>query len=180
MDSALFSDRSIWTMIHGIVLGGGALLALAAALFALRVMSPPAAPDAMSKHQARQLAWLTALIAVMLWLAVLVGTYVTFPPYRATPPEGVADLARYPRSLIQSNPGTAWLHGFAMELKEHVPWIAAMLATAVAFVAGRDRSRLLSEPPVRRQATLLLAICFGLVSLVGVLGIFINKVAPLE
>ena len=38
MDSALFSDRSVWTMIHGIVLGGGALMALAAALFSLRVM----------------------------------------------------------------------------------------------------------------------------------------------
>ena len=30
MDSRLFSERGIWTMIHGIVLGGGALLALAA------------------------------------------------------------------------------------------------------------------------------------------------------
>ena len=29
----LFSERSIWTMVHGIGLGGGALLGLAAALF---------------------------------------------------------------------------------------------------------------------------------------------------
>jgi hypothetical protein len=29
----LFSERSIWTMVHGIGLGGGALVGLAAALF---------------------------------------------------------------------------------------------------------------------------------------------------
>src|SRR3970282_1460457 len=34
-DPMLFSDRSIWTMVHGIGLGGGALLGLAAALFYL-------------------------------------------------------------------------------------------------------------------------------------------------
>src|SRR5687767_10263844 len=34
----LFSDRSIWTMAHGIVLGGAALMGLAAALFALCAM----------------------------------------------------------------------------------------------------------------------------------------------
>ena len=31
----LFSDRSIWTMVHGMVLGGAALMGLAAALFSL-------------------------------------------------------------------------------------------------------------------------------------------------
>ena len=34
----LFTDRSILTMVHGLVFGGGALLVLAAALFALRVL----------------------------------------------------------------------------------------------------------------------------------------------
>jgi hypothetical protein len=180
MDTGLFSERSIWTMIHGIVLGGGALLALAAALFAFGVLRAPEVSNPAGQRQASRLAGLTTLIALALWLTVLVGTYVTFPPYRATPPEGLVDLAYYPRSLIQANPGTAWLHAFAMELKEHVPWIAAMLATAVAFVVARYRSRLLSDPPLRRLATLLLAVCFALASLAGVLGIFINKVAPLE
>ena len=31
----LFTDSSIWTMVHGIGLGGGALLGIAAALFYL-------------------------------------------------------------------------------------------------------------------------------------------------
>ena len=179
MDSMLFTVRSVWTMIHGVVLGGLALMALAAALYALGTHRTTGAADAVEEH-GRSLGWLATFIAVTLWLTVLVGTYVNFPPYRATPPEGVTDLARYPRSLIQSNPSTAWLHAFAMEIKEHVPWIAAMLATAVAFVAVRYRSALLRDPLLRRMAMTFLAICFILASFAGVLGILINKVAPLE
>jgi hypothetical protein len=180
MDSLLFSSRSVWTMVHGIVLGGGALMALAAALFGLVAMRTPSAAEPAAEPQARYLAWLLVLIAVLLWLTVLLGTYVTFPPYRATPPEGLADLTQYPRSLILANDGTAWLHSFAMEIKEHVPWIAAMLATGVAFVGLRYRSQLLSDPQLRRMATTLLATCFVLVAAVSLLGVFINKVAPLE
>lgn len=180
MDTMLFSQRSIWTMIHGIVLGGGALMALSAALFSLRAMRTADASGVAAQTQSTYLAWLIVFTAVVLWLTVLVGTYVSFPPYRATPPEGVTDLSQYPRSLIQSNPGTVWLHAFAMEIKEHVPWIAAMLATAVAFVGVRYRSRLVTDAQLRGMATTLLAICFVLVSFVAILGVFINKVAPLE
>ena len=180
MDPMLFTERSIWTMIHGIGLGGGALMALSAALFSLRAMRTDNAPQAVSANQARYLAWLIASAAVALWLTVLIGTYVTFPPYRATPPEGLTDLSQYPRFLIQSNPGTVWLHAFAMEIKEHMPWIAAMLATASAFIAARYRSQLLSDESLNRMVTMMLAICFAVVSFVALLGVFVNKVAPLE
>jgi hypothetical protein len=180
MDTMLFTTRSIWTMVHGIVLGGGALMALAAALFALYALRTSDGTHVAAQGPARHLAWLTVLTAALLWLTVLVGTYVNFPPYRATPPEGLTDLAQYPRSLIQSNPGTVWLHAFAMEVKEHVPWIAAMLATAVGAVAVRYKARLLSDAPLRAMAMTLLAICILLVSFAAILGVFINKVAPLE
>ena len=36
----LFSERGIWTMVHGIGLGGAALLGLAAALFYLYAARP--------------------------------------------------------------------------------------------------------------------------------------------
>ena len=171
----LFTDRSIWTIVHGIVLSGGALMALAAALFSLRTMRTGATPE-----QSRSLAQLLVFVAAMLWLAVLVGTYIVFPLYRATPPAGATDLSQFPRSLLLANPGTAWLVSFAMEIKEHVPWIASMLATAVAFVGMRYRSRLLNDAPLRNMAMTLLAICFVLISAVGLLGIFIYKVAPLQ
>jgi hypothetical protein len=180
MDTMLFTGRSIWTMVHGIVLGGGALMALAAALFALQVLPAYRAADLAPESQARSLAWLLVFTAVLLWATVLIGTYVTFPPYRATPPEGVTDLSQYPRSLIQSNPGTVWLHSFAMEIKEHMPWIAAMLATAAAHMGMRYRSEMLSNANLKRMVTTLLGVCFVLVAFVALLGVFINKVAPLE
>ena len=57
----LFTDRSIWTIVHGIVLSGGALMALAAALFSLRTMRTGATPE-----QSRSLAQLLVFVAAML------------------------------------------------------------------------------------------------------------------
>lgn len=179
MDTLLFSDRSVWTMAHGIFLGGGGLLAVSAALFAMIGMRTTPPGDA-ANAQSRYLAWLLVATAVLLWAAVIVGTYVSFPAYRATPPEGIADLSAYPRALIRSKPGTAWLHSYAMESKEHLPWIAAMLPTAVAFVASRYRGQLLTDDTLRRIGVSLLAFTLALVAGVSFLGILINKVAPLE
>jgi hypothetical protein len=180
VNTTLFSDRSIWTMTHGIVLGGGTLMALSMAIFSLRAMRAADVPGPVVRDQSRYLAGVLLFAAAALWLTVLVGTYVSFPAYRATPPEGLADLGRYPRSLLQSNPRTVWLHALAMEIKEHVPWIAAMLATAVAFVATRYRSRLLTDRRLNGMTTALVGICFALAAVSGLLGILINKVAPLE
>lgn len=183
MGTSLFTADSIWTMLHGIVLGGGAMMGLAAALFALVTLRVPFvadATDAAVHRHGRDFAWLTVFIAVMIWLTVLVGTYITFPDYRATPPEGVADLAQYPRSLLLASTGTAWLHSFAMEIKEHAPWIAAMLATSVAFVSVREPSGVLRDAALRRIVATLLALCFALVAAASLLGVFINKVAPLD
>ena len=176
----LFTDRSLWTMAHGVVLGGAALMALAAAMFALGVMRAPDRSDGAIDNQSRSLTALMVFIGVVLWLAVFVGTYLIFPPYRATPSGGVVDLSQYPRSLLLANPDTAWLHAFAMESKEHMHWIASMLATAVAFVSVRYRSMLLRDAGLRTTAMTLLAVSFVLVSFVGLMGVFIDKVAPLH
>ena len=175
----LFSARSIWTMLHGIALGGGALLALAATLFGLLVLK---SESDMSGPSARR-AWVSSLAtisSVLVWLTVIGGTYIVFPPYRATPPEGVTDLAAYPRSFLLASTDTAWLHGIAMEMKEHVPWIAAMLATAAAFITNRYRAEVFRESLERRLALTLLGLCVTLVATASLLGVFVNKVAPLE
>lgn len=180
MDIPLFSYDSILTMLHGLGAGGGGLLALFAALFALLTMRTDGHLDPVVEKRSRNLRWLIVLAAVLVWGAVIGGTYVVFPPYRATPPDGLTDLSGYPRSLLTSNPETEWLHSFAMETKEHVPWIAAMLAAAAAFIAMRYRSRILSDPTLNRMTTALLAICLALAGYVALLGTFVNKVAPLE
>jgi hypothetical protein len=166
-------------MLHGLVLSGGAMMLLVAALLSLRLMAAPNAA-AIPARQSNGFAALTVAIAVLLWLSVLGGTYIVFPMYRATPPEGTVALAEYPRALLLSNPDTRWLHAFAMEIKEHVPWIAAMLATAAAFIGMRYRSRMLGDAMLRRVTATLVAISFALVAAVALLGVFINKVAPLE
>lgn len=175
----LFSDRSIWTMLHGIGFGGAALLGLAAALFYLYA-ARASEGSADSPTASRALAGVTIFTAAMLWLTVIAGTYVIFPPYRATPPAGVTDLSHYPRSLVMASPDTAWLHAFAMESKEHMPWIAAMLATPVAFVAMRYRSRMVQDASMRNMAIMLLAVAFALVAYASLMGMFVNKVAPLQ
>lgn len=177
----LFSQRSLVTMLHGLVFGGGALMGLAAALFYLHVAGGTAAGEPPSSRAATsRLSWLLVGVTGLLWMAVLGGTYLVFPPYRATPPEGLAELSAYPRSFLLAGSSTAWLHAFAMEIKEHVPWSAAMLSTAVAFVQVRTRGRWLADPGTRGLGTLLLWICFGLAAVAALLGTFVNKVAPLQ
>jgi hypothetical protein len=67
-----------------------------------------------------------------------------------------------------------------MEIKEHVPWMAAMIATAVAFIGTKYRGSLLADAPLRVMTATLLAIVFALVSFVALLGVFVNKLAPLQ
>ena len=80
----LFSDRSLWTMLHGLVLSGGALMLLLTALFSLRVMAAPEGAIVPAR-QSNAFAWVTVAAATLLWLSVLGGTYIVFPMYRATP-----------------------------------------------------------------------------------------------
>jgi hypothetical protein len=175
----LFSARSIWTMLHGIALGGGALIALTATMFGLLVLKS----ESDASGTAARRTWvssLAAVSAVLVWLTVIGGTYIVFPPYRATPPEGVTDLAAYPRSFLLASSDTAWLHAIAMEMKEHVPWIAAMLATAAAFITSHYRAAVFRQSIERRLALTLLGLCVTLVATASLLGVFVNKVAPLD
>jgi hypothetical protein len=119
-------------------------------------------------------------MTVLLWFSVLMGTYKVFPLYRATPPEGLASLAAYPRAMLMASGETRWLHAFGMEIKEHMPWIAAMLTTAVAFITFRYRGRLLADDSLRRMAAVVLTISFAVVAFVALMGVFVNKVAPVE
>lgn len=172
----LFSDRSLFTMAHGIVLGGAALLGLFAAAHALWSSQPGAAADAPARS--RPLVQLTVFAAAALWLATLGGLYIVFPLYREPPPEGATDLTAFPRALLMADAGTRWLHAFAMEIKEHVPVAASMLATAVAFVALRYRATLVDDAALKSMSLTVLVISFVLASAAGLLGILVNKVAP--
>lgn len=177
----LFSGLSIWTMVHGVALGGGAMAALFGALLLVYVrIGDPPGPSGGTAMPSPLVGFFSVAAAALLWITVLAGTYIVFPPYRAAPPEGTMDLDSYPRSMLLAEPNTAWLHSFGMEIKEHVPWIAAMLTTAVAFVVVRYGGHLVRDPTVRRTVMGWLAISLALVSAVALLGVFVNKVAPVQ
>jgi hypothetical protein len=77
-----------------------------------------------------------------------------------------------------ADPDTADWHTFAMEWKEHVAWIAPLLATAAFFVAvyyGRD---LVRNQLARRIAMTLFVAAFGVAVVAGLLRALLTKKAP--
>lgn len=172
--------RELWTCLHGIILGAVFLLAFTGGFVALwDFRSDGIAADRLRRLHRRLIAW-TWTMAVLAWLTVIVGTYVVYPWYRAKPPAGTtaAQLARYPRSLLLASPQTAGWHEFAMEWKEHVAWLAPILATAVAFAVTRYGRQVAADPRARQALLVLFTFAFFAASVAGLLGALINKVAP--
>ena len=174
------SSRELWTALHGMIFGAGFLLVFAGVFCELWDLRSDWLTDEGTRHGARRLiagAWTMAILA---WLAVIVGTYAIYPWYRAKPPKGMtgAALVAYPKALLLSNPQTADWHEFAMEWKEHIGWFAPMLATAVAFVVTRYRRQLSQDPRVRRAVLFLFATAFCCAAVAGLIGAMINKFAP--
>ena len=174
------STRELWTALHGIVFGAVFLLAFTGGFMTLWGLRSGWITDEGARRSARRLIIWTWMMASLVWLTVIVGTYIIYPWYRAKPPAGTggATLAQYPKSLLLSDPQTADWHEFGMEWKEHVAWFAPILATAVAFVATRYRGRVATDVHVRRALLILYSLAFFTASVAGLLGALINKAAP--
>ena len=119
----------------------------------------------------RRLEWGTVSMAILTWLTVIVGTWVVYPWYREDTPDS-------PRSLLLENPDTADWHEFAMEWKEHIAWIAPMLATAAAFMVLYYRDDLIKNTLAKRIAMGLFIAAFVVAVIAGLLGALITKKAP--
>jgi hypothetical protein len=179
------SFRELVTALHGMVLGAAFLLAFSGGWVALRsIGSGDLTTEGRSRLHCR-MAMLLWSMTILAWLAVLLGTWVIYPWYRAKPPVagGVetpagAALAEYPKYLLLSNPQTTDWHEFGMEWKEHVAWLAPILATAVAFVATCRREQLARDAMLRRTVLFLYGVCFFAAAVAGGLGALINKAAP--
>ena len=172
--------RSLWTIIHGMGFGALFLLAASGALIELWFALAPAAIPAPSPIRERFLKLYLVVMAALAWLAVLTGTYIVYPWYRATPPAGAADLSAFPQKFLMHSPTTIGWHSLGMEWKEHVAWFAPIAITMVAFVFikyGRD---------LRNHKQLRAAVLgFALASVVsaaaaGFFGAMINKYAPVQ
>ncbi|HZZ42089.1 MAG TPA: hypothetical protein VFE58_04065 [Tepidisphaeraceae bacterium] len=176
------TSKEYWTALHGMVLGAGFLLAFsgsAISLWTLRAEWTTSAGSAANQRHLILGSWAMALLA---WLTVLVGTFIVYPWYRATPPVGTepSALVAYPKYRLTASPDTADWHTFGMEWKEHIGWLAPILATAVAVVATRNRRTLATQPRLRQIMLMLLTISFFCAVVAGLFGAFINKFAPVR
>ena len=170
--------RELWAAIHGMVLGGGFLIAFSSGFFGLYSLRQGWLSTEGLKERVRRMKWWTSLMAVVSSLTVFTGTYIVYPWYRAAAPEG-ADLVQYPRNFLLANPNLAAWHTFGMEWKEHVAWLSPMLAIAVAYIVIKYGPELAQNQQLRRIAIMLFVLAFVTAAIAGLMGAFITKAAPI-
>ena len=168
-----FTDREWWGLIHGMGFGALFLLAFAGGLAGLYSLRPELVTVAGVAERMRRLKVGVVAMAVAAWGTVLTGTFVVYPWYRESSKTS-------PRSLLLADPNTKDWHHFGMEWKEHIAWIAPILATVVAFIVLYYGTNLIRHPRVRRTAIALYVMAFGFAGVAGALGAFITKVAPVK
>ncbi len=173
------TPREIWAVIHGMMLGALFLLAYAGGLAELINLGSQWATETGVANRVRRLIAGTWVMAIVAWLTVITGTYIVYPWYRAKLPAG-GDLAAFPRNFLLSKPATAGWHNFGMEWKEHVAWLAPILATMVAYMVTRYGARLAKDDQVRHAIIVLFTIAFCSAAIAGLFGAFINKAAPIH
>jgi hypothetical protein len=168
-------------------MGFGALylLAFAGGLAGIYSLRPELITVEGISERVRRLRWGTVLMAVLVWLTVIVGTYIVYPGYRAAPPEAVDrtvqsdELSQYPRYWLLANEETAQYHELGMEWKEHVAWISPLLATIVAYAVIKYGDQLARNKKARYMVAVLYILSFAIAGIAGALGALITKAAPL-
>ncbi|HSI79820.1 MAG TPA: hypothetical protein VK919_04125 [Solirubrobacterales bacterium] len=166
------TGREFWTLAHGLFLGGAFLLAFAGGLAEFYSLRPALVTPGEVKRRTRRLVAGTSGMAVIAWATVITGTWVAYPWYREDVPES-------PRSELLADPDTESWHTFGMEWKEHVAWIAPMLATAAAVIVLYERQDLIRNQAARRLAIGVFIAAFVTAAIAGILGALITKKAPI-
>jgi hypothetical protein len=178
------TERELWAVIHGLVLGTLFLLAFGGGLAGLWSLKERLITEEGVQERTPRLLIGTGVMAIVAWLTVITGTFIVYPWYRATPTAGVDTkvqseaLEAFPRFWLLASDKTAEWHSFAMEWKEHIAWIAPMLATAVAFIVIYYGVQLVRHGEMRRALLILFTLAFGAAGVAGLFGAFITKAAP--
>jgi hypothetical protein len=187
------SNREFWTFIHGMILGSLFLLAFTGGLAGLYSFRTEWVTATGLRERMTRLRWGITAMAIIAWATVLTGTWIVYPWYRENLSETEAD--RYagceglqapgescsPRDFLLSNASgdTESWHTFGMEWKEHIAWIAPMLATAAAFITVYYGRSLADSPFLRRLVLWLFAGAFAVAGIAGLFGALITKTAPI-
>ncbi len=174
------TDRALWTLIHGMGFGALYLLGCSGALIELwRRYSPQADASPAARDETFLRLYLAAM-AVLAWVAVLTGTYLIYPWYRATPPPGTANLAAFPQRLLMASPATSAWHSIGMEWKEHVAWLAPISITMAAVVFFQYGRGLRRHAPLRSAVLCFTLVSFLAAGIAGFFGAMLVKHAPVE
>jgi hypothetical protein len=178
------TDRELWTLIHGMGLGAVFLLAFGGGLAGMwSLRSKLVTQEGIAERTPRLLIG-TTVMAVVAWFTVLVGTWIVYPWYRATPTEGLDQavqseaLRAFPRYWLLAGEQTAEWHKFGMEWKEHVAFLAPFLATAVAFAVIYYGAQLIHRGEIRRAILVFFTLAFAAAGIAGLFGALITKAAP--
>jgi len=174
------TQRSFWTLVHGMGFGALYLLACSGALIELYRFTTSPAPAGETAREERFLRVYLIAMVVLAWSAVLTGAYVIYPWYRAALPPGITDLALYPQRLLLSSPSTVGWHSLGMEWKEHIAWFAPISITMAASVFlqyGRD---LKNHKQLRAGVLAFVLVSFVSAGVAGFFGAMLDKYAPVQ
>jgi hypothetical protein len=167
------TNREWWAVIHGMGLGALFLLAFAGGLAELWSLREGQLTAEGVVRRTRRVEVGTWTMAAAAWLTVLTGSYIVYPWYRDPAPTS-------PKSTLLADPNTADWHEFGMEWKEHIAWIAPLLATAVAFTVTYYGTSLIKHQGTRKALLVFFTLAFVIAGVAGALGAFITKAAPVS
>jgi hypothetical protein len=165
------TNREFWTLIHGMVIGSIFLLAFSGGLAGLWSLRTGLLSPAGLTERIRRLKIGVSVMALAAWATVLTGTFIVYPWYREAVPTSA-------KSVLLSDPDTADWHDFGMEWKEHIAWIAPMLATTAAFLVIYYGPSLAKNSKLRNITIGFFVAAFVVAAIAGIFGALITKAAP--
>jgi hypothetical protein len=167
------TEREWWTLIHGMILGALFLLAFSGGLAGLYSLRTEYLTAEGLRDRIRRLKIGMSAMAITAWLTVITGTWIVYPWYREKSPSS-------PKSKLLADSDTADWHEFGMEWKEHIAWIAPLLATTAAFLAIYYGSTMSRDRYVRLVVMAFFVAAFVTAGIAGLYGALITKVAPVQ
>ncbi|HET6309659.1 MAG TPA: hypothetical protein VFH00_01490 [Candidatus Nitrosotalea sp.] len=167
------TDRETLAALHGMIFGALFLLAFAGGFAGLYSLRPVLLTPQGIVERTRRLIAGTWAMAIVAWATVISGTYVVYPWYRAKGPTSA-------KNILLANANTANWHNFGMEWKEHIAWLAPILATVVAVVVAYYGTRLIKHERLRMVLMALFTLAFASAAVAGLFGAFITKAAPIH
>jgi hypothetical protein len=167
------TNREIWALVHGMVIGGPFLLGLSATLAVLvGLRGDQLTVDGVARR-VTQLRLGAVVLALSAWTIVAIGTWVLLPWYAEDTPDS-------PRSVLLSDPSTRQWHEFADVWKTHVAVLAPIFATAGAAVVLQYGRTLARDRALRNVALSLFLGAFAIASLAALIGSLVTRAAPLR